>query len=214
MNTPKRIKRIIEVLSELYPDAKCALNYDTPFHLLISAILSAQCTDARVNTVTPILFSKYPDPTHLSKANIQDVEEILHPLGFFRSKAKYIINCSKQLIEDFKSEIPDNMDDLTKLAGVGRKIANLILGDVYGQPSYVCDTHAIRITNRLEFTSWEDPNKVEKDLRKIIPPEGSGMFFHRVVLFGRDICVARNPKCEKCQLGIEGLCSYPLKKTR
>jgi len=208
MNTPKKISQIIEVLTELYPDAICSLNYATAFQLLISVILSAQTTDSRVNTVTPILFSKYPNPAQLSKAKVGDVEEILHPLGFFRSKAQNIITCSKQLVEKFNSQVPDNMEDLTSLAGVGRKTANLILGDVFGQPSYVCDTHAIRISNRLGFTNSTNPDKAETDLRKIIPPEGSSFFFHRLVLFGRETCSARSPKCEQCKLRTEHLCNY------
>ena len=206
--TKTKVNSIIQTLSERYPDALCSLNFNSPFDLLIATMLSAQTTDARVNTVTPTLFANYPTPLALSQAKSQDIEKILHPLGFFRSKAKNIIACSKSLVERFNSKIPDNMEDLTSLAGVGRKTANIILGDVYGLPAYVCDTHAIRISNRLGFTKSTNPNIVEKDLIKTIPPEESSKFCHRLVLFGREICPARSPKCDICPIVKENLCEF------
>ena len=191
----------VEALKKEYPDAICSLEYQDPLQLLISTRLSAQCTDARVNLVTPALFTRFPTLEAFAAADPREVGEYIHSCGFYNGKSKDLVACAQQLLERFGGKVPDNMEDLTSLPGVGRKTANLILGDVYGQPSYVCDTHCIRITGRLGITDGsKDPVKVEQQLRKAIPPAESGPFCHRMVLFGRDVCTARSPKCEGCPL--------------
>ncbi|MCL2740102.1 MAG: endonuclease III [Oscillospiraceae bacterium] len=202
----KNTSEIIRILSEMYPEAECSLDFESPFQLLIAVILSAQTTDKRVNMVTPALFGKYPTAAELAAADGTDVEKILHSLGFFRSKAANIIACAKAIRERFGGEVPDNMADLTSLAGVGRKTANIILGDVFGLPSYVCDTHVIRISGRLGWTNSKNPDIVERDLRAIIPLEHSTKMCHRIVHFGRDVCDARRPRCEICEL--QSYCEY------
>jgi endonuclease-3 len=197
-------------LDELYPDAQCSLKYQTPFQLLIATQLSAQCTDARVNTVTPILFAKFPTAQEMSKATPDSLEKILYPLGFFRSKAKNLVTCSVTLMERYKGEVPASMDALLTLAGVGRKTANLILGDVFNMPAIVTDTHAIRLSNRMGLTKNTDPKKVENDLRKIVPPKSSSRFCHQLVLHGRAVCTARKPKCSECKLFAANLCNFNL----
>ena len=219
--------RIIEKLKELYPEGLCSLQYEKDYELLFAVRLSAQCTDARVNLVTPALFARFPTLEAFAAADpregvvdwclyLKPVLEIIdgtfgqQGLGpiFGETKqmdlivgSKDLVACAQQLLERFDGKVPDNMEDLTSLPGVGRKTANLILGDVYGQPSYVCDTHCIRITGRLGITDGsKDPVKVEQQLRKAIPPAESGPFCHRMVLFGRDVCTARSPKCEDCPL--------------
>ena len=193
--------RIIEKLKELYPEGLCSLQYEKDYELLFAVRLSAQCTDARVNLVTPAQFARFPTLTAFAEADPKEVGEYLHSCGFYNGKARDLVSCAQQLIERFGGRVPDNMEDLTSLSGVGRKTANLILGDVYGQPSYVCDTHCIRITGRLGITDGsKDPVKVEQQLRRAIPPAESGSFCHRMVLFGRDVCTARSPKCEGCPL--------------
>ncbi len=193
--------RIIEKLKELYPEGLCSLQYQKDYELLFAVRLSAQCTDARVNLVTPALFARFPTLEAFAEADPREVGEYIHPCGFYNGKARDLVSCAQQLLERFGGRVPDNMEDLTSLPGVGRKTANLILGDVYGQPSYVCDTHCIRITGRLGITDGsKDPVKVEQQLRKAIPPAESGTFCHRMVLFGRDVCTARSPKCEGCPL--------------
>ena len=194
-----------KVLAELYPDALCSLEAENAFHLLVAVRLSAQCTDARVNLVTPALFAKYPTVQDFAAAEIKDVEEIVHSCGFYRQKASDIVRSAQIILEKHGGRVPDSMDDLTALPGVGRKTANLIMGDVYQQPSYVCDTHMIRIANRLGLVSTKDPYKVELALRELLTPETSGDFCHRVVLFGRDVCDARKPKCENCPM--RGFCA-------
>ena len=185
----------VEALKKEYPDAICSLEYQDPLQLLISTRLSAQCTDARVNLVTPALFTRFPTLEAFAAADPREVGECIHSCGFYNGKSKDLVACAQQLLERFDGKVPDNMEDLTSLPGVGRKTANLILGDVYGQPSYVCDTHCIRITGRLGITDGsKDPVKVEQQLRKAIPPAESGPFCHRMVLFGRDVCTARSPK--------------------
>ena len=180
--------RIIDTLKELYPEGLCSLQYEKDYELLFAVRLSAQCTDARVNMVTPALFARFPTLEAFAEADPKEVGEYIHSCGFYNGKSRYLVACAQQLLERF-------------LPGVGRKTANLILGDVYGQPSYVCDTHCIRITGRLGITDGsKDPVKVEQQLRKAIPPEESGSFCHRMVLFGRDVCTARSPKCEECPL--------------
>ena len=199
----KRAKAIIEILKERYPDALCALNYKKDYELLFSVRLAAQCTDARVNLVTPALFAAYPTLEAMANAPVEDVENYVHSCGFYRQKAKDIVLACQMLMEKHGGKVPDNMEDLLRLPGVGRKTANLLLGDIYGQPgSVVCDTHCIRICGRLGLSQGKEPEKVERQLRKILPPEESSDFCHRIVLFGREICTARNPKCADCPLAV------------
>lgn len=201
MKSKAAVGRIIQELKALYPDVLCSLNYKKDYELLFSVRLSAQCTDARVNLVTPALFARFPSLEAFAQADPEEVGEYIRSCGFFRTKAKDLVECAKQLLERFDGKVPGTMEELTSLPGVGRKTANLILGDVYGQPSYVCDTHCIRITGRLGITDGsKDPVKVEQQLRRAIPPAESGSFCHRMVLFGRDVCTARSPKCEGCPL--------------
>lgn len=187
-------------LTEIYPDALCSLNYEKPYELLMATRLSAQCTDARVNIVCATLFKDYPTLESIAGANLVDIEAIVKPTGFYHAKAQNLIDMAKMLLFDYDGVVPDSMDELLKLPGIGRKTANLILGDVYGQPSYVCDTHCIRITNRLGLTTTKDPGKTEEELRKILNPKTAGDFCHRLVLFGRETCTARSPKCDLCPL--------------
>ena len=203
----QRAKAIIELLKVRYPDALCALNYKKDYELLFSVRLAAQCTDARVNMVTPALFAAYPTLEALANADIADIEGYIHSCGFYRQKAKDIVLASQMLIRDYDSKVPDNMEDLLKLPGVGRKTANLILGDIYAVPgSVVCDTHCIRICGRLGLSEGKEPEKVERQLRKVLPPEESSDFCHRIVWFGREVCTARNPKCGECPLAAH--CRY------
>lgn len=200
----------VEALEKLYPDAICSLNYGSAFQLLIATRLSAQCTDARVNLVTPELFSRFPTSAALSKAELKDVEEIIKSCGLYKTKAKDIIAAAKMIEEIYGGNLPDTIEELTKLPGIGRKTANLVMGDVYHKPAVVCDTHFIRITNRLGLTKSTNPLIVEKELRKLLPPDKSSDFCHRIVLFGRDICTARKAFCEKCPLN--DFCPKVLKK--
>lgn len=200
MTKKERTLRACEVLEAVYPDALCALQYEKPYELLIAVRLSAQCTDKRVNLITPILFEKYPTLEALAQADIADLEEIVKPCGFYHMKAKSIKEMTGQLLHDYGGKVPDTMDELLKLSGVGRKTANLILGDVYGQPAIVADTHFIRITGRLGLTDSKDPVQVERDLRPLVPPERSSDFCHRIVWFGRDTCRARKPQCKGCPM--------------
>ena len=203
----EKVAAIIEKLEERYPDALCALHYGKDYELMIAVRLSAQCTDARVNMVTPALFAAYPTLEAMASADIADVETYIHSCGFYRQKAKDIVHSCQMLIRDYGSKVPDSMEDLLKLPGVGRKTANLLLGDLYGVPgSVVCDTHCIRICGKLGLSQGKEPEKVEKQLRAILPPEKSSDFCHRIVLFGRDICTARSPKCSECPLAIH--CKY------
>mgnify|MGYP003291137551 CR=1 FL=1 len=191
----------VEALKKEYPDAVCSLTADTPFELLIATRLSAQCTDARVNLVTPALFSKYRTLEDYASADAEDIAEIIHSCGFFRQKSKDIVGMAQKILSDFDGKVPDNIEDLTTLPGVGRKTANLICGDVYGKPAIVADTHLIRISNRLGLVATKDPYKVEIELKKLLPPEESNDFCHRAVLHGRAICDARKPKCDICPMG-------------
>ena len=193
-------KKAEQVLAALYPDALCSLVSQDAFQLLAAVRLSAQCTDARVNLVTPALFKKYPTVQAFAEAKVGDVEQLVHSCGFYHQKASDIVRSAQIILQQHGGKVPDTMEALTALPGVGRKTANLILGDVYGQPSYVCDTHMIRIANRLGLVQTKDPYKVELALRALLTPETSGDFCHRVVLFGRDICDARKPKCEDCPM--------------
>ena len=204
MASKAAIKRIIDTLKGLYPDALCSLQYEKDYELLFSVRLSAQCTDARVNQVTPALFARFPTLESFAQAEPEEVEPYIRSCGFFHGKARDLVGCARQLIERFDGKVPGTMEELTSLPGVGRKTANLILGDVYHQPAYVCDTHCIRITGRLGLTDGsKDPLQVERQLRAILPPEESSDFCHRMVLFGRDVCTARSPKCENCPLSAD-----------
>lgn len=190
----------VEQLKTDYPDAICSLDADDPVQLIIATRLSAQCTDARVNLVTPKLFAKYPKLEDYASAKVEDVEEIVRPCGFYHMKARDIIGMAKMILEEYGGTVPDSIDELVKLPGVGRKTANLIVGDVYGKPAVVADTHLIRISNRLGLVKTKDPYKVEMELKKLLPPEESNDFCHRCVLHGRAVCDARKPKCEICNL--------------
>ena len=207
MKTTQEIDAIIEKLKEMYPDAECSLDYAKDYELLFSVRLAAQCTDARVNLVTPALFARFPTLQDFAEADVDEVGEYVHSTGFWRAKARDMVACAQMLLDRFNGRVPDNMDDLLSLPGVGRKTANLILGDIYGKEGYVCDTHCIRITGRLGITDGsKDPVKVEMQLRKCISPEESNDFCHRMVLHGRALCMARNPQCADCPLS--ALCDY------
>lgn len=195
----KRAALVEEKLRERYPDAECALKYDgDPWRLLVMGRLSAQCTDARVNVVCRELFQKYPNAEAMARADISDVERMVYSCGVYKVKASNIVEFSKMIVNDFGGNVPDNMDDLLTLPGVGRKIANLILGDIYGLPAIVADTHCIRISNRLGLADSKVPEKVERTLSEIVEPARSADFCHRLVMFGREICSSRSPKCSEC----------------
>ena len=190
----------LEALKKKYPDAICSLESENPLQLLIATRLSAQCTDARVNLVTPVLFEKYKSLDDFCEAELSDVEEIIHSCGFYHAKAKDIIGMCRRIRDVYGGQVPDNIDDLTTLPGVGRKTSNLIVGDVYKKPAVVADTHLIRITNLLGLVDTKDPKKVEIELKKILPEEESNDFCHRCVLFGRETCIARRPQCGNCEM--------------
>ncbi len=200
MEVSSKVTNILAALKELYPDALCALHFGKDYELMIAVRLSAQCTDARVNLVTPALFAKYPTLEAFAAADVGDVEEMVRSCGFYKHKARDIVLACQMLLSDFGGRVPDNMEDLLKLPGVGRKTANLLLGDIYHKEAYVCDTHCIRICGKLGLSQGKDPQKVEMQLRKVIPPEESSDFCHRIVLHGRAVCTARNPKCSQCTL--------------
>ena len=192
---------VIDILKAQYPDAICALQYEKDYELMIAVRLSAQCTDARVNMVTPALFAAYPTLESRANANISDIEGYIHSCGFYRQKAKDIVLACQMLLTEYGGKVPGTMEQLLKLPGVGRKTANLLLGDIFAEPgSVVCDTHCIRICGRLGLSVGKEPEKVEHQLRKILPPEESSDFCHRIVWFGREVCTARNPKCGECPL--------------
>ena len=200
--TPEDIRAIVEELKVLYPDGICSLEYRKDYELLFSVRLAAQCTDERVNKVTPALYARFPTLEALAEADVSEVEELIHSTGFFRAKAKDIVLSSQMLLRDYGGKVPDRMEELLKLPGVGRKTANLILGDVYHTPGVVvADTHCIRITGLLGLTDGtKDPAKTETQLRKVLPPEESNDFCHRMVLHGRAVCIARRPQCARCTL--------------
>ena len=192
----------VELLKKEYPDAICSLEYRKPHELMIATRLAAQCTDARVNIVCVDLFQKYPTVEAFAQADIADVEQIVRPCGFFHTKAKDIVHMCQMLMEQYHGVIPDTVEELVKLPGIGRKTANLVVGDIYHKPAIVCDTHCIRITNLLGLVNSKDPVKVENQLRPLLPPEESNDFCHRLVLHGRAVCVARRPQCDRCVLNV------------
>jgi endonuclease-3 len=188
-------------LEATYPTAKCALDFTTPFQLLVATILSAQCTDKRVNMVTPVLFARYPTPRDLATANPTDVEAIIQSTGFFRAKTKSLIGMSRALVEKHGGEVPDTLDDLVELPGVGRKTANVVLGNAFGKnEGVVVDTHVARLSKRLGFTKQDDPVRIELDLMPLFPRNNWAMLSHLLIFHGRQICVARTPRCETCPL--------------
>ena len=197
----EKVSSIIDILKHRYPEAPCALHYSKDYELMIAVRLSAQCTDARVNLVTPSLFEAYPTLEAMANADIAHVEELVHSCGFYKHKARDIVLGCQMLLTDYGGKVPDTMEALLRIPGVGRKTANLLLGDLYGTPgSIVCDTHCIRICGRLGLSHGKEPEKVEKQLRAILPPEESSDFCHRIVLFGRDCCTSQRPNCGVCPL--------------
>lgn len=198
MTKKERALKCVLALKEEYPNAICSLQYEDPFELLIAVRLSAQCTDARVNMVVPALFAKYRTLDDYANADILDIEEHIRSCGFYHTKAKDIIAMATMVRDEFGGVVPDNIDDLIKIPGVGRKTANLICGDVYGKPAVVTDTHLIRISNRIGLVETKNTVKIEKELKAILPPEESSDFCHRIVLHGRAVCTARKAKCEQC----------------
>lgn len=195
-----RALKIIKILKKQYPDAHCALNHSNPFELLVATVLSAQCTDERVNRVTPALFKKFPDPQSMAKADVKEIEELIHSTGFYKNKAKNIKECSTQLVAKYKGEIPKTLEELHDLPGVGRKTANVVLGNAFGIPGMVVDTHVMRLSNRMGFVKGTDAVKLEFDLQKIVPEKEWVMYSHYIIYHGRQICFARSPKCEECVL--------------
>ena len=207
----RRVRAILAKLDEAYPDVTCALRHDNPFHLLIATILSAQCTDERVNQVTSTLFQKYPAPEAFACANPRELEQDIRPTGFFRNKTKSIMGASKKIIEEFRGQVPQTMEELLTLPGVARKTANVVLGTAYGIASgIVVDTHVQRLAGRLDITRQTDPKKIEQDLLAIIPREKWILFSHQLIWHGRRVCQARKPRCLECHL--EPLC-YSRDKT-
>lgn len=212
MNSSKKEKKrrayqIFEILKEEYPDARPLLDYSTPFELLIATILAAQCTDERVNAVTPGLFKKYPGPQQLSKADITDIEKIIRPTGFFKNKAKSLKGASKTVMTDFNGELPKTVEELITLPGVGRKTANVVVGNCFDTPAIMVDTHVKRVSQRLGLSISKDPDKIEMELKDIISAEDQTVFSKVVNFLGRYVCMAKKPLCEKCK--IEHLCTYP-----
>jgi len=202
----ERVSEIIAILKATYPDARCTLDFGTCHQLLVAAILAAQCTDERVNEVTPALFAKYPTIEAFANADYAELEQDIKPTGFFRNKAKAVIESARQIMIDYGGEMPKSVDELVKLSGVGRKTANLIVGVCYGQPAVIVDTHVARVSQRLGLTKEKDPVKIEMDLREIVPECEQTVFNHLLVAHGREICKAPTPRCEACPL-IE-LCPY------
>lgn len=214
MHKKQRAAEAVKRLEILYPDAICSLNYtkDDAFQLLIATRLSAQCTDARVNMVTPALFAEFPTAEKMASAPLERIEELIKTCGLYKTKAKDLIGIAKAVTEEYGGRVPDTIEELTKLPGVGRKTANLVCGDIYGKPAVVTDTHFIRICGRLGLTDSTDPKKVEDEMRKLLDPQKSNAFCHRIVLFGRDVCIARKAKCDDCVLN--EICPKKIKNKR
>lgn len=212
MRKKERVIGIAKVFDNIYPDAECSLDYTTDYELLFAVILSAQCTDARVNIVTKQLFQKYKTIKDYANADLYELMDIIKSCGFYKNKAENIIKCAKSLVNDFDGKVPDTMEQLTSLAGVGRKTANLILGDVFGKGGVVVDTHCIRLSNRFGLTKEKDPYKIEMELSKIIPREIQSRFCHQIVLHGRAYCNARKPLCDSCPA--REYCKYYTDKTK
>ncbi|MGN0162990.1 MAG: endonuclease III [Candidatus Ornithomonoglobus sp.] len=200
MTRKERAALIMEKLEDVYPDVECSLNYSTPHEMLIATQLSAQCTDARVNIVTEKLFERYKTVDDFAEADYDELCEYIRSAGFYRNKAKNIIECCKRIRDVYNGEVPGTMEELLTLAGTGRKTANLVLGDIFGKPAIVVDTHCIRLTNRMGLTTNDDPVKIETDLKKIIPPEAGCHFCHQLVAHGRAVCTARKANCAECNL--------------
>ncbi len=200
MTKKQRALQAVELLRQRYPEGICSLQYTDPLQLLIATRLSAQCTDARVNMVTPALFERFPTLDAFASADPEEVGEYIRSCGLYKTKARDIVAMARMLRDEFGGVVPDSIEQLTCLPGVGRKTANLICGDIYGKPAVVADTHCIRISGRLGLTDSKDPYKVEMQLKKLLPPEESNAFCHRLVLFGREICSARSPRCGECPL--------------
>jgi endonuclease-3 len=204
MNTPdpgrRRAGRVARALTRAYPDVRCALDYDSPVQLLVATILSAQCTDARVNTVTPALFRRYPDAHAFAGANPRELEKLIHSTGFFRNKTRNIIACCKKLVEKHAGQVPGSMEELVHLPGIGRKTANVILSNAFALPGVTVDTHVGRLSRRLGLSGHKDPVKVERDLMAVLPRKEWSAFSHRLILHGRQVCRARKPRCEACVL--------------
>jgi endonuclease-3 len=209
MLSESEVLEIVELLEESYPEPVCALGYKKDYELLFAARLAAQCTDARVNTVTPTLFKRYPTLEAIAGADLPELESIIHPCGFYRIKARDITAAAAMLIGEFGGRVPDTMEELLRLPGVGRKTANLMLGDIHKKPAVVVDTHCIRLSNRIGFVDVKDPVKIETALRDVLPPDRSSDFCHRLVLHGRAVCSARNPACSACCLA--GICRKIIK---
>ena len=206
MRKKEKVLAIREIFDKIYPMADCTLEYRDPLQLLIATQLAAQCTDARVNLVTPALFQRYPTAADFAQADVAELEDYIRSTGFFRNKARNIIGCCRMLLDEYNGVVPDTIEELIKLPGVGRKTANLVVGDAFGKPSVVVDTHCKRITKRIGLTQNTDPTKVEFDLRKILPPDYSSNFCHQMVYHGRAICKAQKPNCGQCP--IAHLCDY------
>ena len=208
----ERAGRIYRVLGETYPDAHCALDFTTPFELLAATILSAQCTDVRVNMVTPALFKRYPTAEAMANANPEELEELIRTTGFYRNKAKSLMGMSQALVRDFNGDVPRTMEELRPLPGVGRKTANVVLGNCFGVPGLTVDTHMIRVNGLLGLTRNTDPEKIEKDLMDLLPPEHWTLYSHRIITHGRQVCIARRPQCDVCTISQE--CDYFRKQSR
>lgn len=200
MTKQDRVKEIIKIFDALYPEAGCSLQYNDPLQLLVATQLAAQCTDARVNIVTKTLFKKYKNAYDFANADLKELESEIRPTGFFRNKARNIINCCKMIVEEFNGQVPANLEDMLKLPGVGRKTANLVLGDIFGIPGIVVDTHAARLAKRIGLTDSDNPKVIEFDLMKVVPEERWGKFCHQLVFHGRAVCTARKPACDKCKI--------------
>ena len=196
----KRTGRVLRVLAQLYPDAHCALDHANPLQLLVATILSAQCTDERVNQITPALFARYPDAFAFATADRAELEKLIKPTGFFRNKAKSIIACCKQLMDQHGGEVPRTMEELVPLPGIGRKTANVILGNCFGVPGIPVDTHVGRLSQRMGLSVHSDPVKIERDLMELVPRKEWTMFGHRMIFHGRQVCYARKPLCDSCAL--------------